>query len=180
MVTQRFIAYLHVSYKHDSVLDDTARYSTESTPFPSTPYTWDILLGVVHKIRREFYLSGLSLSLKAWLDIHKSWIFMFHWYPLQNHYEYPSLDIKVDIRTCMDNWILTSKNHGYPYWEPWNFGNPCMDMLGGMFLLHPMRSRRGPDYAEEARKKLYRKNYSRVSVIHLSVVSSIRLYVQFV
>jgi len=35
----------------------------------------------------------------------------------------------VDIHACMDNWRLTSKNHGYPCWYPSIFGNPCMDLL---------------------------------------------------
>jgi len=29
----------------------------------------------------------------------------------------------------MDNWRLTPKNHGYPCWYPWIFGNTCMDLL---------------------------------------------------
>jgi len=29
----------------------------------------------------------------------------------------------------MDNWRLTSKNHGYSCWYSWVCGNPCMDML---------------------------------------------------
>jgi len=42
---------------------------------------------------------------------------------------YPRLDINVDIHTYLDNWRLTSKNHEYPYWYPWIFWYPCMDML---------------------------------------------------
>jgi len=51
-------------------------------------------------------------------------------YPLRNVLAWISvLDFNVDIHACMDNWRLTSKNHGYPCWYPWIFGNPWMDLL---------------------------------------------------
>jgi len=42
---------------------------------------------------------------------------------------YPCLDIIVDIHTGMDNWRLSSENHGYPCLYPCIFLYPCMDML---------------------------------------------------
>jgi len=52
----------------------------------------------------------------------------------------------MDIRAFIDNWRLTFKNHGYPYWYPWIFGNPCMDLpwiLGpGLPSLMSLTSRR--------------------------------------
>jgi len=47
-------------------------------------------------------------------------------YPI---HRYPCLDINVEIHTCVNNWRLTFKIHGYPCWYPWIFGNPCTDML---------------------------------------------------
>jgi len=85
-----------------------------------------------------------NARISKWISI-KAWIIEY-WYPLKHAISthgyllfmdihcimflcgYPCLDINMDIHTCMDNWRLTSKNHGYPCRYPRIFGNPGMDM----------------------------------------------------
>jgi len=67
---------------------------------------------------------------------------------------YPWLDINVDIHTCMDNWRLTSKNHGYPCWYPWIFENPCVDML---WILGPGSFSLKEKWKREGKVKLFVK-----------------------
>jgi len=68
------------------------------------------------------------LSIKTWISINGNLFFTDIHCGMSLH-GYPCLDINVDIHACMDNWRMTSKNHGYPCWYPWIFGNPCMDLL---------------------------------------------------
>jgi len=61
------------------------------------------------------------ISIKTWISIDEYLLFTYIHCRTFLH-RYHCLDINVDIHTCMDNWRLTSKNHGYPCWYPWNFG----------------------------------------------------------
>jgi len=78
---------------------------------------------------------NIHKSIDNWRHIHKNidihlWIYIFtDIHCGMSLHGYPCLEINVDIHAWMDNWRLTSKNHGYPCWYPWIFGNPCMDLL---------------------------------------------------
>jgi len=65
---------------------------------------------------------------KTWISIHK-YLFFTDIHCRMSLYGYPCLDTNVDIRTCMDNWRLTSKINGYQCSYPRIFWNQCMDML---------------------------------------------------
>ena len=60
----------------------------------------------------------------------------------------------------MDNWRLTSKNHGYPCGYPWIFGNTCMDML---WILGP-----GPAERSESRESKPNLTNAKLEASHVS------------
>jgi len=63
-----------------------------------------------------------------WIAI-DGYLLLTNFYCGMSLHGYPCLDINVDIHACINNWRLTSKNHGYPCWYPWIVGKPCMDLL---------------------------------------------------